>query len=151
MESIPSLIAHSALFVPMCVRTEALMSSQIEGKQCTLEDVLDPNVEANANRGVADVINSITATDYAINRLFALPLCNYLSRDTQAVLMKGVRRQEKSAGEFCTSQNWIGGEGGSLNKVRFIPSHPDDMGSAMSDLEKYLHAPDTLDVLSEPL
>ena len=41
------------------------MSSQIEGKQCTLEDVLDPNVEANANRGVADVINSITATDYA--------------------------------------------------------------------------------------
>lgn len=38
-----------------------------------------------------------------------------------------------------------------MNKVRFIPSHPDDMGSAMSDLEKYLHAPDTLDVLSEPL
>ena len=147
LESIASLIPHTALFVSMYVRKEALMSSQIEGTQCTLEDVLDPNVEANANRDVADVINYIKATDYAINRLQELPLCNRLIRETHAVLTKGVRGQERNPGEFRTSQNWIGGEGVSLNKARFIPPHPVDMGIAMSDLEKYLNAPDTLDVL----
>lgn len=123
------------------------MSSQIEGTQCTLEDVLDPNLESNANRDVADVIKYIKATDYAINRLQELPLCNRLIRETHAVLMNGVRGQEKCPGEFRTSQNWIGGEGVSLNKARFIPPHPDDMVVAMSDLEKYMNAPDTLDVL----
>ena len=147
LESIASLIPHVALFVSMYVRKEALMSSQIEGTQCTLDDVLDPTVESNANRDVADVINYIKATDYAINRLQELPLCNRLIRETHAVLMHGVRGQEKSPGEFRTSQNWIGGEGVSLKKARFIPPHPDDMVVAMSDLEKYMNAPDTLDVL----
>lgn len=147
LESIASLIPNIVLFVTMYVRKEALMSSQIEGTQCTLEDVFDPTVESNANRDVADVINSIKATDYAINRLQELPLCNRLIRETHSVLMQGVRGQEKSPGEFRTSQNWIGGEGGSLNKARFIPPHPDDMVIAMSDLEKYMNAPDTLDVL----
>lgn len=147
LESIASLIPHTALFVSMYVRKEALMSSQIEGTQCTLEDVLDPTVESNAKGDVADVINYIKATDYAINRLQELPLCNRLIRETHAVLMAGVRGQEKSPGEFRTSQNWIGGEGVSLKKARFIPPHPDDMVVVMSDLEKYLNAPDTLDVL----
>ena len=147
LESIASLIPHIALFVSMYVRKEALMSSQIEGTQCTLEDVLDPTLESNANRDVADVINYIKATDYAINRLRELPLCNRLIRETHAVLMHGVREQEKSPGEFRTSQNWIGGEGVPLNKARFIPPHPDDMVVAMSDLEKYINTPDSLDVL----
>lgn len=147
LESVASLIPHVALFVSMYVRKEAVMSSQIEGTQCTLEDVLDPNLESNANRDVADVIKYIKATDYAINRLQELPLCNRLIRETHAVLMNGVRGQEKCPGEFRTSQNWIGGEGVSLNKARFIPPHPDDMVVAMSDLEKYMNAPDTLDVL----
>jgi len=147
LESIASLIPHIALFVSMYVRKEALMSSQIEGTQCTLEDVLDPALESNANRDVADVINYIKASDYAINRLRELPLCNRLIRETHAVLMSGVRGQEKSPGEFRTSQNWIGGEGVSLNKARFIPPHPDDMVVAMSDLKKYMNASDTQDVL----
>jgi len=147
LESIASLIPHTALFVSMYVRKEALMSSQIEGTQCTLEDVLDPNLESNANRDVADVINYVKAADYAINRLQELPLCNRVIRETHAVLMHGVRGQEKSPGEFRTSQNWIGGEGVSLNKARFIPPHPDDMAAAMSNLEKYMNTPDTLDVL----
>ncbi|MFA6845681.1 MAG: Fic/DOC family N-terminal domain-containing protein [Sphaerochaetaceae bacterium] len=147
LESISSLIPHIALFVSMYVRKEALMSSQIEGTQCTLEDVLDPALELNANRDVAGVINYIKATDYAINRLQELPLCNRLIRETHAVLMTGVRGQEKSPGEFRISQNWIGGEGVSLKKARFIPPHPDDMVVALSDLEKYMNAPDSLDVL----
>ncbi len=147
LESISSLIPHIALFVSMYVRKEALMSSQIEGTQCTLDDVLDPTLELNANRDVADVINYIKATDYAINRLKEFPLCSRLIRETHEVLMDGVRGQEKSHGEFRISQNWIGGEGVFLKNTRFIPPHPDDMIIAISYLEKYLNAPDTLDVL----
>lgn len=148
LESISSLIPHIALFVSMYVRKEALMSSQIEGTQCTLEDVLDPTLELNANRDVADVINYIKTVDYAINRLQELPLCSRLIRETHAVLMEGGRGQEKSPGEFRTSQNWIGGEGVSLKRARFTPPHPDDLAAAMTDLEKYINAPDTLDVLT---
>ncbi|MBL7007081.1 MAG: Fic family protein, partial [Spirochaetia bacterium] len=148
LESISSLIPHIALFVSMYVRKEALMSSQIEGTQCTLEDVLDPTLELNANRDVADVINYIKTVDYAINRLQELPLCSRLIRETHAVLMEGGRGQEKSPGEFRTSQNWIGGEGVSLKRARFTPPHPDDLAAAMTDLEKYINAPDTLNVLT---
>jgi len=147
LESISSLIPHVALFVSMYVRKEALMSSQIEGTQCTLEDVLDPTLERNMNRDVAEVVNYIKATDYAISRLQELPLCSRLIRETHGVLMEGSRGQEKNPGEFRISQNWIGGEGVSLKKAQFIPPHPDDMAAAMSDLEKYVNASDTLDVL----
>lgn len=105
LESISSLIPHVTLFISMYVRKEALLSSQIEGTQCTLEDVLDPMLEANTNREVADVINYIKATDFAIERLKKIPLCNRLIRETHAILMEGMRGQEKSPGEFCFSQN----------------------------------------------
>ena len=93
----------------MYVRKEALMSSQIEGTQATLEDVLDPLIEDNTNRNVADVVNYIKATEYAIRSLHELPLCNRLLKETHAILMEGVRGQEKNPGEFRCSQNWIGG------------------------------------------
>lgn len=103
----------------MYVRKEALLSSQIEGTQATLEDVLDPLIEQNANQNVSDVINYIKATEFALNRLETLPLCNRLIKETHAVLMEGVRGQEKSPGEFRISQNWIGAAGSTL-KMRDI-------------------------------
>ena len=123
------------------------MSSQIEGTQATLEDILDPLLDANANRDVADVVNYIKATEFAIKRLHSLPLCNRLLRETHAVLMEGVRGQEKNPGEFRRSQNWIGGQGSTLKNARYIPPTPDDMQAAMSGLEKYIHADDETDVL----
>ena len=147
LDSIASRIPDMALFVSMYVRKEALMSSQIEGTQATLEDVLDPLIEANTNRDVADVVNYIKATEYAIKRLQTLPLCNRLIKETHAVLMAGVRGQEKSPGEFRYSQNWIGGQGSTLKNARYIPPCPEDMELAMSDLEKYMNADDELDYL----
>lgn len=147
LESISSLIPHIALFVSMYVHKEALMSAQIEGTQCTLEDILDPTLQENRNRDAKDVINYIKAIDYAINRLDELPLCNRLLKETHAILMGGVRGEEKSPGEFRSSQNWIGGKGISLKHAQFIPPHPDDMIEAMSDLEKYMNSYDSLDVL----
>lgn len=140
-------IPNVDLFVTMYVRKEALLSSQIEGTQATLDDVLNPMLDENVNRNVADVINYIRATEFAIKRLQELPLCNRLLKETHAVLMQGVRGQEKSPGEFRTSQNWIGGIGSTLSNARYIPPSPDDMQDAMSDLEKYLNADDDLDTL----
>ena len=147
LESIATRIPNVELFVSMYVRKEALMSSQIEGTQATLEDVLDPMIEANTNRNVADVVNYIKATEFAVKRLNELPLCNRLIKETHAVLMEGVRGQEKSPGEFRRSQNWIGGQGSTLKNARYIPPSPVDMIEAMSDLEKYINADDELDSL----
>ncbi len=135
------------LFISMYVRKEALMSSQIEGTQATLEDVLDPLLDVNTNRDVADVINYIKATEFAIARRSKLPLSNRLVKETHAVLMEGVRGQEKSPGEFRRSQNWIGGQNSTLKNARYIPPTPEDMVEAMSDLEKFINADNDLDVL----
>ena len=147
LESIATRIPNVALFISMYVRKEALMSSQIEGTQATLEDVLAPLIEANTNHNVTDVVNYIKATEFAIKRLHTLPLCNRLIRETHAVLMEDVRGQEKNPGEFRTSQNWIGGQGSTLKNARYIPPCPEDMAKAMSDLEKYINEEDDLNVL----
>lgn len=147
LEGRSSGIPNMNLFVSMYVRKEALMSSQIEGTQATLEDVLDPMIDINTNRNVADVVNYIKATEYAIERLHTLPLCNRLIKETHAVLMENVRGQEKSPGEFRISQNWIGGQGSTLKTARYIPPCPEDMDRAMSDLEKYINSEDKLDCL----
>lgn len=147
LDTLSSYIPNMNLFVSMYVRKEALLSSQIEGTQATLEDVLDPLIEKNANQNVADVVNYVKATEFALERLKTLPLCNRLIRETHAVLMSGVRGQEKNPGEFRTSQNWIGAGGSSLKNARYIPPNPEDMINAMSDLEKYINSDDSLDLL----
>jgi len=147
LEGLASRIPSVNLFVSMYVRKEALMSSQIEGTQATLEDVLDPLMDENANRNVAEVINYIKATEFSIARLKELPLCNRLIKEIHAVLMEGARGQEKTPGEFRYSQNWIGSQGSTLKNARFIPPTPEDMIQSMSDLEKYWNSDDELDVL----
>ena len=142
LESLAGQIPSLPLFISMYVRKEALMSSQIEGTQATLEDILDPLRDENANRNVADVVNYIRATEFAIARQNDLPLSNRLIRESHAVLMAGLRGDEKSLGEFRRSQNWIGGQGSTIKNARYVPPNPQDMERAMSDLEKYLHNED---------
>ena len=132
-------ISNADLFISMYVRKEALISSQIEGTQCTLDDVLDPELEMNANLDVSDVINYVKATQYAIKRLDKLPLCCRLIREIHEVLMEGARGQDKCPGEFRHSQNWIGPANCSLKEARYIPPNVEDMQNAMSDLEKYIN------------
>lgn len=149
LESVAKRIPSMDLFVSMYVRKEALMSSQIEGTQATLEDVFDPMIDTNTNRDVAAVVNYIKATEFALKRMNDLPLCNRLIKETHAVLMSGVRGEEKYPGEFRRSQNWIGGQGSTLKNARYIPPSPKDMIDAMSDLEKYINTDDDLDVLTK--
>lgn len=147
LDGLSARIPNMDLFVSMYVRKEALLSSQIEGTQCTLDDILNPLMEENTNRNISDVVNYIKATEFALNRLHSLPLCNRLIKETHAVLMEGVRGQEKSPGEFRYSQNWIGGQGSTIQNARYIPPNPEDMQTAMSDLEKYMNGDDSLDPL----
>lgn len=147
LDTLSMYIPNMSMFVSMYVRKEALLSSQIEGTQATLEDVLDPLIEKNANRQVADVVNYIKATEYALDRMNTLPLCNRLIKETHKVLMTDVRGQEKNPGEFRYSQNWIGASGSTLKNARYIPPNPEDMKEAMSDLEKYINSDDELDLL----
>ena len=147
LEGLAARIPNMELFVSMYVRKEALLSSQIEGTQATLEDVLDPLVDVNVNRDVADVVNYIRATEFVLRRRSELPLCCRLIREMHGVLMEGVRGQEKYPGEFRRTQNWIGGAGSTLKNARYIPPNVEDMNAAMSALETYMNAEDTLDPL----
>lgn len=134
-------------FVSMYVQKEALLSSQIEGTQATLEDLFDPSIDANVNADVSDVVNYTKAMNYATDRLNVLPLCNRLLLETHQVLLSGVRGKEKNPGEYRRSQNWIGGAGSTIRTARYIPPNVERMHAALSDLEKYMNAEDNLDPL----
>ncbi len=139
LEGITTQITNLDLFISRYVLKEALLSSQIEGTQATLEDIFDPNNQNTHNADVEEVVNYIKATHFAIQRLETLPLCNRLLQETHAVLLSGVRGQEKQPGEFRRSQNWIGNAGSSLNTASYVPPCVDDMNLAMSHLERYMN------------
>lgn len=147
LEAIANRIPSKILFTAMYVRKEALISSQIEGTQATLEDILDPIIETNTNLDVEEVVNYINALNFSIKRLESLPLCNRLLQESHYILMNGLRGQDKSPGEFRHSQNWIGGYSATLKNAKYIPPCPQDMIQAMSDLEKYMNAEDDTDIL----
>lgn len=147
LDTAAKLIPNVELFISMYVRKEALISSQIEGTQCTLDDILDPDIDGNSNLDVGDVINYVRACTYAINRLNKLPLCNRLLREIHGELLAGVRGQEKNPGEFRRSQNWIGATNCTLREARYIPPNVEDMNDALNDLERYMNDGDDYDPL----
>jgi Fic family protein len=147
LEGISSQIPDIDLFVSMYVRKESLLSSQIEGTQATLDDILDPNIDENTNRHVADVINYLKASQYGQKRLENLPISCRLFREIHEILMNDVRGSEKNPGEFRRSQNWIGPQGSTLKNAKYIPPNVEDMVEAMSELEKFLNEEDDMDLL----
>jgi Fic family protein len=147
LDTLSSRIPNIDLFLSMYVRKEALLSSQIEGTQATLDDILDPRIEENQNLHVAEVINYIKALHFALARLQKLPLCMRLLRETHGVLLSGLRGAEKNPGEFRRSQNWIGPVGSTINTAAYVPPALEDMTKALEDLETYFHADDGADPL----
>ena len=127
------------LFVSMYVQKEAVISSQIEGTQASLVDVLQKDRKNEKIKDTEEIVNYIKATHYAFKRLSDLPLCMRLIKETHAVLLSNVRGEEKIPGEFRKSQNWIGHGGSTLKNATFIPPAPDEMDICLSDLEKYIH------------
>ena len=142
LDGLGRTLPNPDLFVAMYVRREAVYSSQIEGTQSTLDDVLAFELDASAShvpRDVEEVVNHVAAMNHGLSRLPALPLSLRLIREIHGVLMTDVRGSERSPGEFRRSQNWIGPSGGGLEDAAFIPPPAHDMGLALHDLEAFLH------------
>lgn len=142
LDGVASVLPNPNLFVAMYVRQEAVLSSQIEGTQSTLEDVLQFEADAREQdvpRDVEEVVNYIRAMNYGLERPKELPLSLRLIREIHAELLKGVRGGHRTPGEFRTNQNWIGPENCTLTTAIFVPPPPHEMHQALDDLEKFLH------------
>ncbi len=135
------------LFVFMYVRKEAVLSSQIEGTQSSLQDLLAAEAQLfdrNLPRDVDEVINYVRAMNHGLTRLAELPISVRLIREIHAELMRGVRGGRLQPGELRTSQNWIGPPGCTLNTATFVPPPPHAVPEVMGELEKFLHQQDDL-------
>lgn len=138
------------LFVFMYVRKEAVLSSQIEGTQASLIDVLEfesQALEPDNPQEVAEVVNYISAINYGLERLKELPVSLRLIREIHQELMEGVRGGERNPGEFRRSQNWIGAKGCSLAEASYVPPPPHEMLQSLDNLEKFLHSPQPIPTL----
>ncbi|HEX4794223.1 MAG TPA: Fic family protein [Humisphaera sp.] len=141
------MVASPEWFLYGFVRKEALITSQIEGTQATLQDVLAFEAGEAAQRpdDVREVCNYVEALTYArreIARPKGLPLCIRLLREAHRRLMRGVRGSDKQPGEIRQSQNWVGGT--RPGNAQFVPPPPQDVAEALMALERWIHAPDSL-------
>lgn len=132
-------VPNVGMYLTMYVRKEALLSSQIEGTQCTFDDVLDPSLSASVNRDIEDVVNCVKAGDEAVLLMGSTPLCTRLLRKAHKTLLAGVRGSDRQPGELRASQNWVGPAGCLLREASFVPPNVEDMHAALSDLERFLN------------
>jgi len=150
LDGITSILPNPDLFVAMFVRKEAVLSSQIEGTQSTLDDVLqfELNEEGvDLPKDIGEVVNYVNAMNYGLGRLHELPLCLKLIKEIHDRLLRGVRGGEKTPGDFRRTQNWIGPSGCTLNTANFVPPPVHEMHPALDNLERFLHDVDSFPVL----
>ena len=134
----------------MYVWHEAVISSQIEGTQSTLEDVLEYEVNPKGEarpKDVEEVVNYVRAMNYGLRRLDEFPLSLRLIREIHGELLQGVRGSERMPGEFRRSQNWVGKKDSTIRDAEFVPPPPHEMLSALDNLEKFLHDSTSFPVL----
>lgn len=138
------------LFVFMYVRKEAVLSSQIEGTQSSLQDLLAAEADlfdGTMPRDVDEVVNYVRAMKHGLARLQTLPVSVRLIREIHGVLLDGVRGGRLQPGELRRSQNWIGPAGCTLATASFVPPPHEDVPQALGELERFLHAEDDLPAL----
>jgi Fic family protein len=144
-------LPHPDLFVLMYVRKEAVLSSQIEGTQSSLQDLLAAEAKILAPSGrpsdVDEVVNYVRAMNRGLARLNEMPVSVRLIREIHGVLLEGVRGSHLTPGELRRSQNWIGPGGCSLAEAAFVPPPPGELPAALGALERFLHAQDQMPLL----
>ncbi|MDQ2806710.1 MAG: Fic family protein [Chloroflexota bacterium] len=144
-----SMMANSQLLLRPFIHREAVLSSRIEGTQTGLTDlyayeagqVASPHIAVPNEQDANEVLNYVRALDYGLERLATLPISLRFVRELHEKLMRGVRGDQATPGEFRHSQNWIGPPGSTLNTATFVPPPPPDMLDALDAFEKYLHRP----------
>lgn len=141
LEGMLYFVPNADMYLTMYVRKEALLSSQIEGTQCTLDDLLSPSQTQLHHKDVADVVNYVRAVDRGVELLKKMPLCTRLLRQVNAVLLDGVRGTEKNPGELRSSQNWIGPSGCTIATASFVPPNIEDLSNTLQDLERFINEP----------
>ncbi len=144
LNGLVSIIKDPDLFVYLYIRKEALLSSQIEGTQCSLEDVLTTEHAEERVNDIEEVSNYVAAMNQGLERIKDLSVSNRMIKEMHKILMRGVRGSQKTPGEFRTSQNWIGRPDATLTTAEFVPPPPHEVIRCMSDLEKYVHSEDGL-------
>src|SRR4030043_1754286 len=142
LDGITTVLPNPDLFIAMYVKKEALLSSQIEGTQASLEGVLEFEADLipkeNVNE-IQEVINYIKALNYGMDRLKELPMSLRLIKEIHRILLEETRGAQRNPGEFRRSQNWIGPPGATINESIFIPPPSDMVTPAMGELEKFFH------------
>jgi Fic family protein len=144
------ILPNPNLFVYMYIRKEAVLSSQIEGTQSSLQDLLAAEAQMLSPErpgDVAEVVNYVAAMKHGLARLEALPVSVRLIREIHEILMRGVRGAHLAAGELRTSQNWIGPAGCTLSEATFVPPAPHAVPDALAQLETFLHGESDLPLL----
>lgn len=139
-------VPNADMYLTMYVRKEALLSSQIEGTQCTFDDVLDPS-GANASEDIADVVHYVEASRLALKLMGTMPLSLRLLRRVHSVLIGEGRGADKTPGEVRTSQNWIGPGGSTIQTAPYVPPNVQDMHVALSELDKFINSDIDIDPL----
>ncbi|MPZ93273.1 MAG: Fic family protein, partial [Actinobacteria bacterium] len=130
------------LFVFMYVRREATLSSQIEGMQASLMDLLEYEAEAAQPErplDVEEIANYVAAMNLGLRRLEELPVSLRLVREIHGRLLRDVRGSERTPGDFRRSQNWIGPPGSTLANATFVPPPVEEMRGSLGQWERFLH------------
>lgn len=141
LDGVSVLLPNKELFLYMYVRKEAVLSSQIEGTQSTLSDLLRFETDAVAGEpldDVREVSNYVDAMMYGLERMDDLPISLRLIREMHDRLLDSGRGAAQNPGEFRTSQNWIGGT--RPGNAMFVPPPPNEVMACLSDWERFVHA-----------
>lgn len=140
------ILPNPHLLISPYIRREAVLSSRIEGTRASLSDILLDEMHAQVADGdeadVREVRNYVAALEHGVKRLKALPLSLRLVRELHARLMKGVRGDRATPGEFRRSQNWIGPHGSTPVTALYVPPPPVPMQQSLSSWERFLHERD---------
>ena len=137
LDGLAAVLPDTSLLVYMYIRKEAVLSSQIEGTQSSLSDLLSHEIDAAPGAPIDDVVevsNYVAAIDHGLQRMRAgFPLSLRLLREIHTVLLSKGRGAEKAPGEFRRSQNWLGGT--RPGNARYVPPPPDRLMECLGAFE----------------
>jgi Fic family protein len=132
------------LLIPSFIRSEAVISSRIEGTKASLADLYTYEISQpsffESSDDVREVYNYVEAMEYGVERLKSLPVSLRLIRELHEKLLTGVRGGALSPGEFRRTQNWIGSYGSTPSTATYVPPPVDEMNDALGELEKFIHS-----------
>lgn len=147
VEANGKVVPDKDLFVSMYVQKEAVLSSQIEGTQATLVDVLQRDFRGETRKDIGEVVNYIKTLKKSKELLKQLPISLRFLKEAHRALLSSVRGYDKQPGEFRKTQNWIGPGGCTLLTASYVPPAPDEMMESLFALEDYIQRQDGVDPL----